>query len=348
MTILRFVGWVIGIVVVIAAGASVWMILNKPASPVPVVVVPVATTTPPRVVADAVYLCDGNRTIKATFMESNAEAKPATTDTPPTPTGSVSLSLDAAPAVVLPQLISADGARYGSSGDTLVFWSKGTGALVLQNGVEGTYTNCIVLKDNSGGLPLTYHDGLVGFTLRYPTDFSVTATYTYDGLGPKKGIAGIKFTIPTTTATGTNLSAGSYLSIEHLSGTSTTTCDAGAFLLKGTHATATTLTLGDMTYSFASSTEAAAGNRYEEAVYALTSSMPCLAIRTFIHYGVFENYATGTVTAFHRSALEKTFAAIRASLTYLPHIAPAIPAVPATPLPASTTKATTFTPVPVQ
>lgn len=337
MTILRFVGWAIGIVVVTAAGASVWLIMSKPPSPIPpVVTAPVATSTPLRVVAEASYLCDGNRAIKAVFMDTDTPTKPATPDAPPTPTGSVSLTLDATPAVVLPQSISADGARYGDVSDALVFWSKGSGALVLQNGKEGMYTNCIAVKDNAGGLSQVYHDGVVGFTLRYPVEFGVTASYTYSGLGTKKGIAGIKFTIPTTTATGTNLSAGSYISVEHL-GTSTAVCDASAFLLSGTHGSSTELTLGDMTYSFASSSDAGAGNRYEEMVYAIPGSAPCLAVRSFVHYTAIENYATGTVTAFDRMALEKTFAAIRSSLTYVPHMAPVIPATRVM----STTSATT-------
>ena len=75
MTILRFVGWAIGIVVVTAAGASVWLIMSKPPSPIPpVVTAPVATSTPPRVVAEASYLCDGNRAIKAVFMEIPTQA----------------------------------------------------------------------------------------------------------------------------------------------------------------------------------------------------------------------------------------------------------------------------------
>jgi hypothetical protein len=91
-------------------------------------------------------------------------------------------------------------------------------------------------------------------------------------------------------------------------------------LLAGTHATSTLVTDNDVTYSFASSSDAAAGNRYEESVYALPGSEPCLAIRTFIHYGVFENYASGTVRVFDRESLNKTFALIRNSVTFVPHM----------------------------
>jgi membrane-bound inhibitor of C-type lysozyme len=319
MTILRFVWWVVGFVVLTAAGASVWLAFTTSKTETPVVVIPSATTTPPRVVAQAQYMCDGERTMKAVFMES---AQPTTTsavpDVPPQPTGQVSLMLDTAPAVVLAQGISADGARYGTNDESLVFWSKGAAALVLQDGQEGMYTNCIVVKDNPGGLSQIYHDGTIGFTVRYQTDFGTNATYTYSGLGPKKEIAGIKFIIPASMATGTNLSADSYVSVEHLS-TTTAACDADAFLLSGTHATA--ITENDVTYSFASSSDAGAGNRYEESVYAFPGSQPCLAVRTFVHYMAIENYATGTVRAFDRESLDKTFALIRDSLTFVPRYA---------------------------
>jgi membrane-bound inhibitor of C-type lysozyme len=280
------------------------------------------------------YLCDGNRSVKAAFMETVTEG--ATQN----PVGSVSLVLDTAPAVVLPQAISADGARYSDASEALVFWTKGSGALVLQNGIEGLYTNCIVVKENVGGLSQVYHDGAVGFTVRYPVGFMMVATHTYNGLGTKKGIVGVKFTIPAATATGTNLSADSYLSVEHM-GTSTTLCDASAFLFPGTYASTTELVVGDMTYSFASSTDAAAGNRYEEMVYAIPGSSPCIGVRSFVHYTALENYATGTVVAFDRSALEKNFAAIRSSLTYVPRIAPAV----ATTTTATTTATTSTTTV---
>ena len=321
MTLQRFVVWVIGIVVLTAALASVWLVITKPATPAPVVVAPAATTTPPRVVAEASYVCDENRTLKAVFMESTGAVALPTPNVPPTPTGQVSLVLDTAPAVVLPQTISADGARYGTENGPLVFWSKGSGALVLENGAENTYTNCIVVKDNPGGLSQVYHDGVVGFTVRYQIDFGINATYTYNGLGPKQEIAGVKFTIPASMASGTNLSNDSYISIEHL-GTTTELCDAQAFLPADARATSTMVTENDVTYSFASSSGAAAGNRYEESVYALPGSQPCLAVRSFVHYGVFENYASGTVRAFDPQSLEKMFASIRNSVTFVPHRAP--------------------------
>ena len=75
-----------------------------------------------------------------------------------------------------------------------------------------------------------------------------------------------------------------------------------------------TITDNGTIYSVASSTGAGAGNRYEETVYALPGTNPCVAVRYFIHYGVIENYPAGTVQAFNQPALLATFDAIRRTL----------------------------------
>jgi len=48
--------------------------------------------------------------------------------------------------------------------------------------------------------------------------------------------------------------------------------------------------------------EGAAGNRYEEQVWALKDSSPCFAVRYFIHSTVVENYPEGTVIEFDKPA----------------------------------------------
>ena len=67
------------------------------------------------------------------------------------------------------------------------------------------------------------------------------------------------------------------------------------------------------------STGAAAGNRYEETVYTLPGTNPCIAVRYFIHYGVFQNYPAGTVREFDQQALLASFDAIRHTLVIVQH-----------------------------
>lgn len=101
------------------------------------------SSTTQMVVAD--YACDGGKTIDATYFN-------ATTST--TAGNSIQLSLSDGRQMTLQQTISADGARYSNANpqiaagqpgaETFVFWSKGNGAIVEENGTTSAYTNCTV------------------------------------------------------------------------------------------------------------------------------------------------------------------------------------------------------------
>ena len=161
------------------------------------------------------------------------------------------------------------------------------------------------------------------FSITYPVGYTVDDSYQYTQVNPKKPISGVKFTIPGAMATGTNLSADSYISVETLPHAKN--CTGDIYLAANVHPT--TLTTASTTYSVASSTDAAAGNRYEESVYAITGSSPCTAVRYYIHYGAIENYPAagqpGAVTEFDHAALIAAFDKIRDSLVL------GVPAAPA-------------------
>jgi hypothetical protein len=154
-----------------------------------------------------------------------------------------------------------------------------------------------------------YLNRAYGFSISAPDDFSIDEKYRYQELGPGKDISGVKFTIPQSAATGTNLNSDSYISVEEI--TNALACTANLFLEA---VTVRTIVDGDTTYSVGSSTDAAAGNRYEETVYALPGTNHCFAVRYFIHYGVIENYPAGAVREFVRGALLAQFDAIRRTL----------------------------------
>jgi hypothetical protein len=167
--------------------------------------------------------------------------------------------------------------------------------------------------------PYSYSDDIVGFTVAspiaffsstHPNFYHVNPAYIYV-LSTSTSIPGVQFSVPHDIATGTNLSPDSYVSVEHR--TQNVICEASAFI--GTVQPGSVIE-NNVTYSFASSSEAAAGNRYEEYVYALPDSNPCVAVRYFIHYGVIENYEPGTIRAFDRAQLFDEFDAIRKSLIY--------------------------------
>jgi len=259
-------------------------------------------------VAQATYICNDNKTINAAYYKG--EVKTVKPGEQPIPTGSVNIVLSDGRVLNLAQTISADGARYANSDESFVFWGKGNGALVLENDAEKNYIGCVVEAKDPGGLPNVYHDGTVGFSIRYPNNYSVNPNYQYQALGPNKEIQGIKFTISPDIANGTNLSKDSGISVEIIPNAQD--CNAGLFLSDSSNIK--TVTDNDTEYSFASSVDAAAGNRYEESVWTLPSTNSCLAIRYFIHYGVIENYPQGAVQEFNKASLVNQFDKIRQTL----------------------------------
>lgn len=246
---------------------------------------------------------------------------------PPVPDGRVHLLLSDGREMTLAQTISASGIRY-SDGDpsvagseSFVFWSQGNGALVLEHNVEKSYIGCIAIAPDPGGLSGTFANSSEGYSVRYPSDWEIEPDYTYE-LRPGVSIHGVKFHVPDSLAAGTNLSVDSGISVEAIYGIDLPKseggpeCSAEAFLLSPQ--TVSEKTIEGVDFSVASSTEPAAGNRYEEIVYVVKGTEPCLAVRYFIHYGVLENYQPGTVEEFDRDFLLATFDAIRGTLTIAP------------------------------
>ncbi len=149
------------------------------------------------------------------------------------------------------------------------------------------------------------------FSIQYPVGYNADDAYTYTGMGPAQTIVGTKFTIDPATASGTNLSLDSYVSVELLPG-AINSCSAEIYL-QDAHS-AGLLDQGGRRYSVATSSGAAAGNRYEEVVFATPVAGGCIAVRYMIHYGVLENYPAGAVLEFDRYSLLSQFDSIRRTL----------------------------------
>ncbi len=288
------------LIVIILAGVGMWFVNNQKNKSPSSFLSPINQVT---------YTCNNEKTIGVTFYKG--EQKSVEPGEPPIPSGSVKIVLSDGRNFDLPQTISADGGRYANSDESFVFWSKGNGALVLENNVEKNYLGCVVLVPDFGGLPNIYHDGTAVFSIRYPADYSIDASYKYQALGPNKNISGVKFTIPSSLATGTNLSSfDTGVSVETIPATQN--CNAGLFL--ESNAGVQTVTDNGREYSFASTTQGAAGNRYEEEVWAIPGTNPCMAVRYFIHSMNIGNYPKGIVSEFDRATLISQFDKIRQSL----------------------------------
>jgi membrane-bound inhibitor of C-type lysozyme len=87
------------------------------------VALPALAETP---VATAIFKCQGGKSIDATFYAN-----------------SVSLKLSDGRSLMVPQAMSASGARYANKDETFVFWNKGNTAFVTE-GKDGkeTFSGC--------------------------------------------------------------------------------------------------------------------------------------------------------------------------------------------------------------
>jgi len=249
-------------------------------------------------VSAVTFSCDQGKTIQASFYPQ-----------------SVSLKLSDGRTMSLPQAVSASGARYANADETFVFWNKGNTAFITENAQNiETYSNCVA-STTTGPEEIwnTFASSTLGFSLQYPPSYTVDQTYQYNLLGPANPkIKGVKFSIPKSMATGSNLSSSDTgISIEWIPGL--TRCTASAFF--GQKVVPQTIKDDGTSYSVASTSDAGAGNFYDETVYALDGSNPCQAFRYFIHSTNINNYEPGAVQEFDRAALLEQFDRIRRSLT---------------------------------
>ncbi|MEN9649749.1 MAG: hypothetical protein RL094_716 [Candidatus Parcubacteria bacterium] len=278
----------------------------------------------PVLVYSAEYSCDKDMALTASYYDASSTVA-VKTGQKPVPTGSVKIALDDGRSFTIAQTISASGVRYANADESFVFWSKGKGVMILEQGQEKEYKNCVEIDPNDPSTTMSaeYKSTTYNFSLRFPRlaklgattsvdSFVAVESYINETMGPNKKIPGVKFTIPTNYATGTNLSRDSFISVEQLSNTAA--CSADLFLDQGVVKKSQVIIDGQVTYSVASTSEAAVGNRYEEYVYALPGSNPCTAVRYFIHYGAIENYDTTTVKQFDKAALLAEFNKIRRTL----------------------------------
>lgn len=273
--------YVVVLAFLVFLGVVLWM--NKGVGPTPYI----SKTT---------YTCAEEKVIQATFYEHE-----------------VRLVLNNGKKLTLPQTISASGIRYATSDESFVFWSKGNTAFVTEgNPNVQTYSNCVTAGEVPGGIKgwETYAKPLSNYAIQYPQTYTINPTYLYTQLGPGKEIKGVKFTIPQSVALGTNLSSDSGISVEEVSGASS--CAASRFLYDVTNHRM--VSENGIDYSVGEAGGAAAGNLYEERVYAIPGTSPCLAVRYFIHSTNIGNYEPGTVREFDRAALLKEFDAIRRTL----------------------------------
>lgn len=249
------------------------------------------------------YICSGNKTINAKFYKG--EDIIVEEGQPPVPSASVSLVFDNGDTQTLDQDVSASGVRYINENQDFVFWTKGNSAMVLENNEPTDYVGCIALSKESKDLEGAYVDSDAGFSIRVPEEYRTDASYEYPYI-ESYIIDGVKFTIPASLVNQTGVSSDTYISVETLSNIQN--CRADLFL-EDTIGGAQNITEDARIYSIAGFDEEINENRYEEIVYAIPGSFPCIGIRYFIHYDL-----TGGNRSFGREAIMIEFDKIRKSL----------------------------------
>ncbi len=243
------------------------------------------------------YTCAQEKIIQASFYEEE-----------------VRLVLNDGRRMTLPQTISASGIRYANADESFVFWSKGNTAFITE-GTSGkeTYSNCVTAGAAPGAQEEeweTFSKPFSNYAIQYPSTYAVNQNYLYTALGPGKEIRGVKFTIPQSLSIGTNLSSDTGLSVEEIANPAS--CSPTRFVYDAQDIR--TVYEHGIEYSVADSGGAAAGNLYEEHVYAIPGTSPCIAIRYFIHSTNIGNYEPGAVREFDKEALIAEFDRIRSTL----------------------------------
>ena len=143
----------------------------------------------------AAYTCDTGKTIQASLYDK-----------------SVKISLSDGREYSLPQVVASVGSRYTNAEQSIEFTTNDDGTASIGEGSSDiqTYSNCVAA--GSDAAQTSTYTSQAGsstpeFTIKYPKSFTLNASYAYDAFGPKKLINGVKFTIPDSMATGTNLSS---------------------------------------------------------------------------------------------------------------------------------------------
>lgn len=148
------------------------------------------------------------------------------------------------------------------------------------------------------------------FSVVLPEEYTVEENYVHE-VSPTQRVAGVRFIVPSSIATGTNLSTDSAITIESVPQPSV--CTAELFT-DYPDQKPDIVTENGKTYSVIKTADAGAGNRYEESIYAIEGTDPCIAVRYFIHSTAVENYPAGTVKEFDKQKLLNEFEKIRQSL----------------------------------
>ena len=262
------------ILVIVVIGGIVWY--SKAYAPLSIKTEP--TTS---VVATSDYLCEGGKTISATYTDKD-----------------VSIILSDGRKIDLPQTISGSGIRYEAGAGTaqdVVFSSKGANAFLTENGAT-TYDNCVAnsASDPSGDMK-TFTDQGKTFSFAYPNEVTISGGgvgYTTDWIvnnnAQTLGLVLAKVSLDRSLEPKTNFS-GATISVD----TSADPAAVSSCLLasNGGVTAKDPVVINGVTYAKITSNDAGAGNFYSTTSYRTVRNNQCYVVEYTVHSTNIGNYS---------------------------------------------------------
>ncbi|MBX4210672.1 hypothetical protein KW783_01745 [Candidatus Parcubacteria bacterium] len=159
---------------------------------------------------------------------------------------------------------------------------------------------------------ITYVNQKAGYQIDYPKGFVPTYSNIDATSGPN-----VSYAFPESFTKGTNLSTDSAIKVETVQAK---TCNVKSFFADEDPGTIKSSKIDNagVFSQMASSTGAAAGNRYEKVVFAAgPNAGMCYGVQLFIHTSVLENYPAGTVKAYDRAKIDQIFDKMLSSFKFV-------------------------------
>ena len=149
-----------------------------------------------------------------------------------------------------------------------------------------------------GVASVEYRDTEYGFSIQYP-EIATTSPVNFEGYLPLTQTPLVSFVLPKSMYTGTNLvEAGVYIGATTSPGVLARCLVMASNLGENGVGSAT---INGAEFMVATSTDAGAGNFYEEKVYRRIQNGACLEIVELLHSGNIGNYTPGTVVEFEKA-----------------------------------------------
>jgi membrane-bound inhibitor of C-type lysozyme len=238
------------------------------------------------------YACQNNKKLSATYSNTQATVKLTT--------GQV---------IYMKKSLSSVGNEYTYK--QMILTVDGTSATMTDAG-SLTYSNCTVINSGTNQDKAVFTNKAKTFSFNYPKTLTISGDQTDpNGTGPIV----TKVTITKDSQPKTNLGDSTFIVTSDSSKSSADSCIADP---SGNLSQKSSVTINGTKFTKLTSTEAAAGNRYETATYIASKDNICYTIESTVHWSVIENYAPNTgIVNFNKSKVQSVLDGMINSFKFL-------------------------------